>query len=114
MIEAERDTLVEQIRQKMNEFHNPNLAADSAKKIKIIEAIFEFYLTDNGRLFLQEETRDMKRHREMLLEKIAEFAEADEAQENVEYMEKAELLKEMITEINNRGPRLADAEGGWW
>jgi DNA repair exonuclease SbcCD ATPase subunit len=98
----------------MNEFHNPNLAADSAKKIKIIEAIFEFYLTDNGRLFLQEETRDMKRHREMLLEKIAEFAEADEAQENVEYMEKAELLKEMITEINNRGPRLADAEGGWW
>ena len=114
LIDAERDALVAQIQQKMNEFHNPNLAADTAKKIKIIEAIFEFYLTDNGRLFLQEETPAMERHRKMLLEKIEEFAEAVEARRNAEYMEKAELLKEMVAEINNRGARLADAEGGWW
>ena len=102
LIEAERDTLVAQIQQKMNEFHNPNLAADTAKKIKIIGTIFELYLTANGRLFLQEETRGMERHRKMLLEKIEEFAEADVARRNAEYMETAYLLKEMIAEINNR------------
>jgi hypothetical protein len=102
LIQAERNVLVAQIEQKINEFHNPNLAADTAKKIKIIKAIFEFYLTDNGRLLLQEETRGMERHRKMLLEKIEEFAETDAARQNVEYMETADLLKEMIGEIKNR------------
>lgn len=112
--EAEHYEICEEINQKIKEFNNPNLAEKNAKKIEICEVIFGIYLTRNGRLFLQEPTGIMESHRKMLLEKIAEFEPTDAARENAEYMETGGVLKELLGEINNRGARLADSEGGWW
>jgi hypothetical protein len=121
---AEQYEFIQEVRQKMNEFRNSNLEADNVAKIKIMVAIVELYLACKGRRFLEQEIPSIKLHRQMLLGKIAEFAEYNEAQENAEYMEKAELLKEMIGEINNRERAnwpvdeeerwwVADAEGKW-
>ena len=120
----EQYEFIQDVRQKMSEFHNSNVDADNVAKIKTMVAIVELYLGCKGRRFLEQEIPSIKLHSQMLLGKIAEFAEYNEAQENAEYMEKAELLKEMIGEINNRERAnwpvdeeerwwVADAEGEW-
>jgi hypothetical protein len=106
---AEREEVIGRLKQKVNELRNPNLTEAKAMKIKLWVMVFDIYLSEEGQLFLAEETVNMESHRQMLLEKLAEFAPSDVAQGNAEYKEKASMLQELIAEISNR-PQL----GEWW
>ena len=94
-----------ELEQKVKELKNPNIAENNARKIEIWTRVYEIYLSRQGRLFLEDGREGIARHRWMLMDKIAEFACADEVENNAAYLEKAGMLKEVLEGIERGDPR---------
>jgi hypothetical protein len=101
--EAERSAIQGRLTQKVNEALNPNLAHQNGRKIELCAELFELCLTREGKLWLLWQHPRVVRIREIILEKIADFAPLNVARTNEAYLAAADALKNLIEEINKGG-----------
>ena len=101
--EAERSAIQGRLMQKVNEALNPNLADQNGRKIALCAKLFNLCLTREGKLWLLWPHPKVARIREIILEKIADFAPLNEARTNEAYLTAADALKDLIEEINEGG-----------
>ena len=101
--EAERSAIQGRLMQKVHEALNPNLAHQNGRKIELCAELFNLCLTREGKLWLLWQHPRIVRIREIILEKIADFARLNVARTNEAYMRAAYALKDLIEEINKGG-----------
>ena len=100
LTEAERSAIQGRLMQKVNEALNPNLADQNERKIALCAELFELCLTREVKLWLLWQHPKVARIREIILEKIADFAPLNDARTNEAYLAAADALKDLIEEIN--------------